>query len=169
MGNGIQITGLSTSFDLAAANFNSNVSALFYRGTAVERATADLPASTANAVLFNITGGRILLTGILGEVTTVIETQACNTKLTFNPTVAGSAVDICANLDITAAAVGTLFTITGTAANAMVSGLGLVAMASPWVLQPGAIELDTAATNTGQVKWKVWYMPLDTGATVAAA
>ena len=48
-------------------------------GQAVERATAALPATTQSA-LFNVVGGRIAVLGIIGEVTTVIQTQACNTK-----------------------------------------------------------------------------------------
>ena len=55
----------------------------------VVRATATLPQTTAEA-LYTITGGRILLVSIIGEVTTVIQTQANNTKLTFNPTATGA-------------------------------------------------------------------------------
>ena len=168
MGNGIEITGLSASFNLAASNFDSDAATKLSLGTSVERAAANLPQSTTGN-LFTITGGRILLTGVLGEVTTVIETQANNAKLVFDPTITGSNVDLCANLNISADVVGSLYTITGTAANAMVDGLGVVAMASPWVLQAGAIALTCSASNTGQVKWKIWYMPLDAGVTVAAA
>lgn len=169
MGNGIQITGLSSSFNLGASNFDADSTTLLTLGPSVSKAAANLPASTANAELFAITGGRILLTAIVGEVTTVIQTQACNLKITFNPTVAGNAVDLCADLNISAFAVGTLLSITGTVADAMVSGLAVRSMTTPLILQPGGIEIDTSATNTGQVKWKMWYMPLDAGVAVAAA
>jgi hypothetical protein len=139
-------------------------------GDSVERATADLPAAGANDELFTISGGRILLTGILGEVTTVIQTQANSTKLAFNPTVTGSNVDLCATADITADVVGTLYSITGTASDGLLSGLSLAgAMAASVILQPGTIELDTSATSTGKVKWAVWYIPLDYGVSVVAA
>jgi len=137
-------------------------------GRTVERATAALPASTVGN-LFTITGGRILLTAIVGEVTTVIQTQLNNTKVVFDPTVTGSNVDLCAVLDITGDAVGTLYSITGTAATAMQSGLAVVSMTTPWVLQAGAIALSCSATNTGSVKWKIWYTELDSGVVVAAA
>jgi hypothetical protein len=168
MGNGVVITGLSSSFTLDTDNFNADVSSLMYRGNAVEKATAALPATTTGN-LFTITGGRVLFTGIVGEVTTVIETQTCNAKVVFDPTITGSNVDMCANLDVTGAVLASLFSITGTAANAMVNGLAVAAMVTPWVLQPGAIALTTSATNTGSVKWKMWYIPIDSGATVASA
>jgi hypothetical protein len=168
MGNGLSITGLSVGFDLAASNFSADAPMMFFRGSSVSKAAAALPATTTGN-LFTITGGRILLTGIVGEVTTVIQTQACNTKVVFDPTATGSNVDLCANLDITGAVVGSFFTITGTAATAMQNGLAVVGMTIPWVLQPGAVALTTAATNSGQVKWKMWYMPIDSGVTVAAA
>ena len=133
----------------------------------VSRATAALPQTTAET-LVTITGGRVILANIIGEVTTVIQTQADNTKLVFNPTEAGASTDICAVLNITAKAVGTLFSITGTVATALQSGLWLTTtMATPLILSEGTIELDCAASNTGSVQWDVYYLPLDEGATVA--
>jgi len=134
----------------------------------VNKATATLPESTQGA-LFTVTG-RIKLISIIGEVTTVIETQANNTKLIANPTV-GADVDLCAALDITAGAVGTNYNITGTLANALVatvSGAG-VYQASPLIIMAGTIDLDCAATNTGSIKWTVNYEPIDEGARVIAA
>lgn len=168
MGNGIQITGLASSFDLAATNFAADAAPALALGASVSRAAAALPATTTGN-LFTVTGGRILLTGIVGEVTTVIQTQACNASLVVDPTVAGSNVALCAVLNISALAVGTLLSITGVAATAMQSGLAVVGMTTPWIIPPGAIGLLTSATNTGAVSWKLWYMPLDTGAVVAAA
>ena len=138
----------------------------------LERSTAALPQSTDGA-LFRITGGKIRVLSIIGEVTTVIQTQANNTKLKHNPSGTGSDVDLCATLDITADAVGTLYSITGTLATAMKSTtLWLVVpadnIAAPGlVLGPGDIELDCAASNTGSVKWTLNYELVDTGANVA--
>ena len=136
----------------------------FYTG----RAAATLPATTATPY-FTVTG-KILLLDIVGEVTTVVETQANNTKLIANPTV-GADVDLCAVLSITADAVGTIYHITGTLANAMVattSGAG-VAQASPLIVAAGSIDLSCAATNTGATKWGVRYQPLEPGARVFVA
>ena len=132
------------------------------------RATATLPATTATPY-FTVTG-KVRIIDIIGEVTTVVQTQANNTKLIANPTV-GADVDMCAVLDITAAAVGSIFTITGTLANAMVktvSGAG-VAQAAPLIVTAGTIDLSCAATNTGATKWLVRYIPLDPGAAIFAA
>ena len=138
-------------------------------GFQVKRATATLP-QTAAAAIFTILGGRVLITQILGEVTTVIQTQANNTKLTANPTT-GTSVDMCADLNITADEAGCLYGITGTPAGAMVgTNAGLTpAMACGQILNVGTIDLECAANNTGSVKWDVWYIPLDVGAYIDAA
>lgn len=136
-------------------------------GFKVERAAANLPQTTQSA-LFTIAGGRVAAF-ILGEVTTVIQTQANNTKLVHNPTV-GTDMDLCAVLSITAKEVGTLFGITGIPADAMLGGGQAVRFGViPVVLKPGTLDLNCAASNTGQVKWTVWYMPIDEGATMVAA
>lgn len=138
-------------------------------GLAVNKASATLPATTTQN-LFVVTGGRILLTSIVGEVTTVIQTQANNTKLTAAPTV-GTAVDLCAVLDITADEVGCLYGITGIFADALVGANAgaTIAQQRPIVVPVGVIRLSCAATNTGATKWRMTYMPLDDGAAVASA
>ena len=132
------------------------------------RATAALPATTSSAI-FTVTG-RVRLNLILGEVTTVIQNQANNTKLISTPTV-GSPVDICAVKDIANAAVGTQLSITGTFATAMqqTASAALVYQASPVILTAGTLNLSCAATNTGSVKWLVRYVPIDPGARMIAA
>jgi len=141
-------------------------------GRRVDKAAATLPQTTTDN-LFTISGGQVLLTSIVGEVTTVVQTQANNTKLTLNPTATGASQDMCAVLDITADAVGELYTISGTVGDALRSDL-LVGLNSLWgaggmVLSEGVIELNCAASNTGATKWYLTYIPLDDGASVAAA
>jgi len=139
-------------------------------GVKVDRAAAALPASTDEA-LFTITGGRVLLVALVGEVTTVIQTQANNTKVKLNPTATGADQDLCAVLDITADAVGEQYTITGAVGDAMDSDLLIATpkLATPLLLSEGDIELDCAATNTGLVAWSLIYLAFDDGASVAAA
>ena len=141
-------------------------------GRMVNRATAALPQSAAGA-LFTITGGRVIVTSIIGEVTTVIQTQADATKLTFDPTDAGATQDLCATADITADAVGTMYSITGTPGTALQDALNFLPsnklLALPLILKPGSVLLDCAASNTGSVKWTLTYWPLDSGAAVVAA
>jgi len=138
-------------------------------GLQVLRATATLPQGAAGA-LFTIAGGRIVLTSIVGEVTTLIQTVANATKLTSNPTV-GTSVDMCGTLDITADEVGCLYGITGVPATALLgTNAGLtVQMYNYQILPIGTIDLDCAGSATGSVKWQLTYFPLDDGASVAAA
>lgn len=149
--------------------FADYVSGPFGLGVMVERATANLPQTTAHA-LFTISGGRIALVQIVGQVTTVIQTQANNTKLIGNPTV-GTDVDLCAVLSITAKEVGTLFGITGVFADALL-GANAGALSGQdrrVILNVGTLDLSCAASNTGQVKWTLFYHPIDPGALVVAA
>jgi len=138
-------------------------------GLHVARATATLPQTTQGS-LFTVSGGRIALTAIIGEVTVIIQTQANNTKLIANPTV-GTDVDLCAVLSITADEVGTLYGITGLFSDALVGAAAgaTVIPRNPVIIPEGTIDLHCAASNTGAVKWDLWYVPLDTGASVAAA
>lgn len=142
-------------------------------GVRTERATATLPQTAASAIFTIGTGGRVAITALWGEVTTVIQTQADATKLTYDPTAAGATQDLCGTLDITADAVGTIYSITGTPATALQDSLNFVPsskmLAQPLILKPGQILLDCAASNTGNVKWTCTWVPLDDGATVTAA
>lgn len=149
---------------VAIVQAGKNVNGVYFE----HRALATLPA-TAATPYFTVTG-RVKLISIIGEVTTLVQTQACNAKLISNPTV-GADVDLCAVLDITASAVGAQFSITGTLANAMVkttSGAG-VFQAAPLLIMPGTIDFSTSATNTGATKWRVEYVPVDAGARIFAA
>lgn len=141
---------------------------IIYNVKTVQRAAANLPQTTQTA--YFTVSGKVLITGIYGEVTTVIQTQANNTKLVANPTV-GADVDLCAVNNITADAVGTIYNITGTLANAMVATTSgaMIAQASPVVVAAGTIDLSCAASNTGATKWTIQYVPVDQGATIVAA
>lgn len=151
----------------------SQLRAITY-GVKVSRATATLPQSTAGT-LFTVTGGRVILTSILGEVTTVIQTQANATKLQSVPTT-GTTVDLSATKDITALEVGgflsltpdldaTPFSVALQQQNAGATTLPALGI----VIPVGAIKLNCAASNTGSIKWDLTYIPLDDGASVAAA
>lgn len=135
-------------------------------GFRADRATATLPATTATAY-FTIATGRVAAF-FLGEVTLVVQAQACNAKLIHNPTV-GTDLDLCAVLDITGDELGTLYSITGTPADAML-GAGMAArFVSPVILKPGTVDFSTSATNTGSTKWSCFWVPIDEGATVVSA
>lgn len=138
-------------------------------GFKVDRSAANLPQSTQSA-LFNIRGGRVAITSIVGEVTTAIQNQANNTKLVSNPTT-GTDVDLCAVLSVANKEAGTLFGITGIFSDALVGANAgaTVGQQRPVILPIGTLDLSCAASNTGAVKWSVFYVPVDDGAYVEAA
>lgn len=138
-------------------------------GLKVSKTAFTLPA-TATGALFTVAGGRVLITSILGEVTTAVQAQANAIKLVATPTT-GTVNDLCATVESNGAALGTLLGVTGLAADAMVksTGGGVSGLRNPIVVAIGVIGLNTAATNTGATKWDITYVPLDDGATVVAA
>jgi hypothetical protein len=138
-------------------------------GKRVDRATSALPATTQTP-MFTISGGKILLTAIYGVVTTVIQTQACNLNLVSNPTT-GTDDALCAVLDISADEAGTIYSISGLVSDALwgvSAGLGQ-GLERQLILPVGTIDALTSATNTGAIQWSMWYVPLDTGASVVVA
>lgn len=140
-------------------------------GIKKDRATSSLPAST-DLSIFTVAGGRVIVTSILGEVTTIIQAQACALKIKSVPTT-GTAKDISGTFDINALEVGGLVALDGTALSTALSGTnagGALSTRGTGIFVPiGAIKINTAATNTGAMKWSITYIPYDDGATVMAA
>ena len=169
MGNGLVITGMSLAPDsITPAMIDIDAAAKIGMGVRVDRTTAALVAS-GTAALFNVVGWRVKVIQVIGYITTVIQTQACNLKLAANPTAAGTSMDLCADLNVTAAAAFSSLYCTGTAANAMLNTVAVIAQATNWIVSAGTIDHVTSATNTGSVQWSIWYYPIDEGATITAA
>lgn len=137
--------------------------------TRVDRAAAVLPA-TGNQTLYTVSGGKIIMLGLVGEVTTVASATA--TLITFGavPTTGPvQALNLNTGSAITSAAVGTLVTLTGAFTDAaIIGGAGQILDSQGVVIAPGGIRITTDATNTGQLKYSLWYIPLDDGASVVA-
>jgi hypothetical protein len=137
-------------------------------GLRVDRASATLP-QTAAAAIFNIVGGRVAMTAILGEVTVLLGAVG-NMSLESNPTV-GTTAALCAVLAAAALEEGTLLSIDGTKATAMlgVDAGGTAMQSKPVALPVGTLDLRLSASNVGECKWSIWYVPIDDGAYVTAA
>jgi len=143
-------------------------------GVRVHRATDTLPQSTDEAI-FSIAGGRVLLTSLVGEVTTVIAAGTTpDLKVKFNPTATGADFDLCTAVSIASDAVGQAYYIAGDVATpgALLVG-GAVGQANPVFPKPlllpaGDIEIDMDESVTGSVRWTCTYIPYDDGASVAA-
>jgi len=145
---------------------------LITQGTIVSRATATLPATTSQNI-FTVSGGRVLLLFLVGEVTTIIQAQATTVKVTSTPTT-GSAIDMSSTgTDINALEVGGRIALANppAAATALVkTNAGYTNLQGVRTIVPaGTISYTTGATSTGSIKWDLIYVPLDTGASVAAA
>ena len=133
----------------------------------VSKAAATLPASTAQTI-FNIDNGNVLVKLLYGEVTTVVQSQACNLTVETVPDT-GPAVVLASALDINADEAGMLYLVEGDGtalvganAGAALSGIG----AGAFIVPPGTITITTSATNTGATKWDIFYIPLEDNAVV---
>lgn len=138
-------------------------------GKRVNRATADVITGSA-VPIYTVGTGRVLLTGLIGKVTTIIGAGASLAKFQFNPTT-GTTVDMCANLDIDADEAGTLYSIDGTPATAMLtsqSGAVRNMQNAGIILDVGQIEFLGGTDRTGSISFQAWYVPLDDGATIVA-
>lgn len=132
-----------------------------------------IPATTTDQ-LFRVKGGRVKVKALVGEVTTVIQTQADNMKVSSkkldnSSAAVGTAVDVASNLDITAMEVGGSVFVEGDGTALVKSTAGAVLMGTnsgEWIAPQVEIYLTTSATNTGAMKWDLWYVPLDEGAWV---
>jgi hypothetical protein len=136
-------------------------------GIRVERAAANLAA--ALTPIFTVTGGAVLMTAFYGKITTA--SGANNTHLEFTPTT-GTSIPIAANLDINPALLGDYLTITGIASDAMTynaSVTGLPMMNYKGVILPIGSFCYHAAAADGAASWTLFYVPLEDGASVAAA
>ena len=128
--------------------------------------------------LFTVTG-RVLITSLTGEVTTVIGGAA-----TMKLRDVTNSVDLCAATTIDSDAVGTMYALTNISAN-ILNGTGATPVIGSIPNITGASQVDVAvvgdvqaaltiahvldAADTGAVTWRLTYIPLVAGATVAAA
>jgi hypothetical protein len=148
-------------------------------GLAFTKANHGLIASRATATvaadqdLFSIDGGRVLLIGLVGEVTVAIGAGSQDIGLTLDPDDGGANVsigDTATPLVIDADEVGTFYTLGATIGADMVATLDVCQpfLHSPIVCKPGDLVLDVTGTEAGSVKWDAIWLPLDDGAILTA-
>lgn len=143
-------------------------------GILVSKATGTVANGATS--LFTIAGGRVLITSLVGRVTTAIGSTTSNCKLVYNPTAAGTSFDMCTAVDIASDAVEQTYYITGSVAStgALLVG-GAVGQANPvfedgYLVQAGVIEQNLSADPVGgAITWSVTYVPYDVGASLVAA
>lgn len=137
----------------------------------VSRTTNTLPATTTGNI-FTVSGGRILVKALVGEVTVAVQNQACTLAIGTAPTVGtGSTTALGTASSIIAAPIGTHVAANpgGAAVTDLSTQAGVLVQAAGFLLDAGSITITTSATNTGSVKWDLVYVPWDTAASVVAA
>jgi len=134
------------------------------------------PVAPATDILWRVYGGRILVHLILGEVTTIIQSQTTNVKVSSkkldnSSAAVGTAVDLSANVDGNAKEVGSLYRVLGSGAAAIWSNAGAALAtlgAIPYICPQGEIYATYSGASSGNMKWDIWYQPLDEGAYVVS-
>lgn len=150
---------------------------------------------TQNAAtdLFDVTGGKVVLTSLVGVVTTAIaNTASLTAKLQHTPS-GGSAGDLCAATGITNDGVGTIYSLVSGVATDLMSIQSVSSLAdsdgsqvpasevpnvtfaqilrNPIVIPAGTISVlcSNHSPGTGVIAWTATYIPYDNGSAMAAA
>ena len=143
-------------------------------GIKVSKSTGTLAATTVP--LFTIAGGLVLVTSLVGRVTTAI-TVANSYKLQHNPTL-GTTVDLCtaADLGTTDTAAGTVVGFNNSIDDPATTGATFEKkielgghLLRDLVVTTGDIEMVVTGTNPdGAITWYATWVPLTDGATLVA-
>jgi hypothetical protein len=149
-------------------------------GVRVQTAAITNP-QTASTAIFTVSG-RVIVTSLIGEVTTVQGATANSFNITFDPTGAGAVGNVCAATVCTSDAVGTFYSVSGVQADLLGSQTAGGTQVPTHVLSPvgasqglgfmvpaGSMLLAASGSNTGATQWTLTYIPLDDGASVVAA
>jgi hypothetical protein len=124
-----------------------------------------------------VVNGRVIITQLFGEVTTVLSNNATLVKYYFTPT-GGAQIDLSAiSLTIAQLAVGKRILAAGTIGGATTfSGIGASMLQTvPYVVgQVGVggvigIESTTASLTSGAMKFTALWVPIDDGAYVLSS
>lgn len=142
------------------------------KGFHVSRASDTLPQTVVSPgeALFTITGGRVLITRLFAEVTVIIQGTDPVLSVCSAPTV-GTAVVLASTVDSKSLQVGGFLSVEGDGTALVLSNAGaILATAVPCncIVPVGSIGLISGASKTGELKWDLYYFPLDSGAAVYA-
>jgi hypothetical protein len=150
-------------------------------GALVTGGAKTLPALNTPQTIFNVVGGRVVITSLTAVVTTVVQSQACTLSVGNTPT-GGSAAptSLCTATSISGITVGTSLALPVAQTSALIvssaSGVILgntisvpIQSGGIALVPAGAIIVQTSATNTGAIVYSVTYFAYDSGATITAA
>lgn len=143
--------------------------ALPFLGTHVDKS---LTAANGAVAAFTVSGGPVLITSLLGRVTTPIGATVATLKLALNPTAAGATLDLCTAVAVTSDVADVLYTISGVFSEALnVDNVGAEeGLTKPFYIPVGSLEAIFSADPVGGViLWTIHYVPIEAGALVVAA
>lgn len=151
-------------------------------GPIVTGAAKSIP-QTGSQDIFTVVNGRVLVTSLVGVVSTVIGGTVTTLSVGVQPT-GGSRVTtkLCTAVAITSLALGAMVAVPNLITGALVVGdaSGVMAGGSSGgtgvpvrsggiaVVSTGTIGVTTSANNTGAIVWSVTYVPYDSGAAITA-
>ena len=138
------------------------------QGILVSRAASTV---AADIDIFSVDGGRVILLGLIGQVTVEIGAGSQDLELDLDPDDGGTNVTLATLVAADGDVVGTTYTLNPTAGGALVALLDVAYNAilqDPIILPAGDIVLDVTGTEAGEIKWDLLYSPLDNGASVSA-
>lgn len=149
-------------------------------GIQVDRAESVLPQTVLSpgTAYYNVAGGKVLVTGLVGEIVTANVGGAVAVNWFHNAT-AGTDINICAATTITAWIVGDILVVTGLLTDTMLpaahgssthfGGAQAGSMGiRGFIVTIGALGVISDASVTGHWIWTLWYIPITAGATVVA-
>jgi hypothetical protein len=142
----------------------------------VSRPSLALPQSTTEQ-LFRVRGGRVKVKALLGQVaTTAIQStdpvmKVSSKALDTASAAVGTAVDVASTVDTSSLEIGGTVFVEGDGTALVKANAGATFIGTnsgEWIAPQGEIYLTTGASKTGQMKWDIWYEPLDAGSYVEA-
>lgn len=160
--NEIEVGGSPIGDSTVLYNFNNSFG---------RRVTKTGDISSAPDALFTVTG-KNLITMIVGEVTSVFATTTSMHLKTST-----GAIALCTSTQVTTAAAGTLYMVTGDPDDALNGGATPNADAAfsktgffpPILVNDDRIDMIVNGAGTGTVEWTLYYFPLEDSATIEAA
>jgi len=154
MGLSTDVKAIAQSRDLGHGVFRA---AAFYLGATVD--------------LFRISNGNVILKALFGITSAgAVPGFATTVQFRANPTAGAPVVLDTGTADLTGAVVGTMFGPTGTVGDACGLGLAIAGLDQSFIIPIGTIDFVCGrATTPAQIRFVMYYVPLDLGATVSVA
>lgn len=144
-------------------------------GTALEVGKTYVRVSSAASVaasavdLFDVLGGRIEITSMMGQCTTVMASNPGACSLIIDATTGDQDADFTTAVNIDALGVGDVVNfaaVTGGESVLVLDANENGALPVSWFCPIGMIEQKTASTGTGAITWYMVFRPLEDGVTV---